>query len=142
MGCFMRTHIEVKKNGRWYHLSQPMVRQDYYLYTVIAGVRADNYPRVKPVANIHTIPDDISFVTQMCLEQDKSGYFIHDEGVLTAEDLQLLQDRLYEYNPSIQRTGCDELDLEESVFRTYINGNTLSEHQGWDDLRIVFWFDN
>lgn len=144
MGCNIHAHIEVKKDGQWHHFGQPNVERNYYVFSVIAGERISDcfLDGVFPVAHIHEIPSDISFVTRVCLEQDKIRYRIHNPGVLLAEDLPELQDCLYEARPSIERTGIDELDLEHSIFRTYINGSTLAKHDGWDDLRIVFWFDN
>ena len=35
-----------------------------------------------------------------------------------------------------------EYELETGILHTFINGNTLAQHQGWDDLRLIFWFDN
>lgn len=146
MGCNIHVHIEVKKNDIWYHFSAPRVDRNYILFAVIAGVRMDTLREsdrnsIKPVAKIHQLPDDISFVTQTCYYQDKRRG-LHDVGVLTAEDLDVLQNELYKLHPWVGRTGCDELDLEWSIFRTSINGNTLADHQDWDDLRVVFWFDN
>lgn len=147
MGCNLHAHIEVKKAGQWHHFGQPNVERNYYLFSIITGERVnskrDNIQSgFLPVAHIHEIPADISYVTKVCLEQDKAAYHIHHSGVLLAEDLPELQDCLYEGQPSVKRTGIDQLDLEYSIFRTYINGGTLTEHRGWDDLRIVFWFDN
>lgn len=146
MGCNIHTHIEVQKDGMWHHYSAPSIRRDYFLYAVIAGERLDclrksEQEEIRPVAKCKMLPDDITQVTRICYEQDKA-LGIHNISVLTAEDLVELQSKLYEYNPWVQRTGLDEYDLEHSVFGTYINGNTLAQHQGWDDLRVICWFDN
>jgi hypothetical protein len=143
MGCDIHVHIEVQKDGVWHHFAAPKIRRDYFLFAVIAGERADllrNSDKITPVAKVHRLPGDISLVTRVSVEQDKR-LGIHNFGVLSAADLIELQNQLYALNPHIGRTGCDELDLEWSIFRTFINGNTLAQHQGWDDLRVVFWFD-
>jgi len=146
MGCIIHVHIEVKKDGVWHHFGAPTVNQNYELFAVIAGERLDDFrdserQKIRPVAKIHSLPEDISLVTCISYEQDK-GLGIHNIGVLTADDLIKLQDQLYELNPWVDRTACSKLDLEWSLFHTFINGNILADHQGWDDLRIVFWFDN
>lgn len=144
MGCDIHAHIEVKKDGIWHHFSTPKIERNYHLFAVIAGVRMDlarENEHIRPVAKVHRLPDDISLVTKCCHEQDKS-LGIHDTGILTAHDLVMLQEELYRLNPHVERTGIDQYDLEHSIFKTYINGNTLAQHQGWDDVRIIFWFDN
>lgn len=141
MGANIHAHIEVSKNHQWAHFAAPAVARHYTLYNLIAGIRdnpADNNP---PVCKHFGLPDDISPVTRICHEQD-AGYGLHHEGVLDADDIRELQDRLYDIHPETRRTGIDPLDLESSIFHTYIAGNCIASHQGFDDVRIVFWFDN
>ena len=144
MGTSIHAHVEVKKDGQWHHYHAPIVERNYELFGMMAGVRAmltRDGRLFKPVASIKGLPEDISLVTKVAYEQDK-GKGVHHESVLTAEDIVKLQDLLYWAHPEVVRTGIDELDLEYSIFRTYINGNCIHSHQGWDDVRIVCWFDN
>lgn len=144
MGCDIHVHIEVKKNGEWFHFGSPKLTRDYLLFALIDGVRKEGLlhsDKVEPVAKIHDLPKDMCFVTRMCFDQD-AGLGVHNIGVLAAGDLVELQNKLYALGPMFGRQGFEELDLEWGIFKTFINGNAMSEHKGWDDLRIVFWFDN
>lgn len=140
MGTSISAHIEVKKDGQWYHFGNPIVEQNYQLFALINGVRNDRFQILRPVAKINRLPDDMSFVTRACVEQNKP--YVYSPCVLSSKDLEELQDRLYQLNPGVRRTGIDELDLEYSIFRHYVNGSSLADHPGWDDLRIIIWYDN
>lgn len=142
MGAMIHAHIEVKKDAQWFHYAAPAFRRDYELFALIAGVRAEGrLADVQRIATGYGLPEDMSEVTRICREQD-SGYGIHDEGYMTAADVKALQEALYTRHPEVRRTGIDEMDLEYSIFKTYVNGGTLAAHEGWDDLRVIFWFDN
>lgn len=140
MGTNIKAHIEVQKDGVWYHYAAPHVLRDYTLFAAICGERINpDWPvQPRPVSTHHEFPADMSFVTRRCLEVDKYG---RNPGWLTADELVKLQDELYRVNPEIKRTGIDPLDLEESILRTYIAGNSIARHDGWDDVRLVYWFD-
>lgn len=142
MGCNAHVHIEVKKNEKWYHFAAPDVRRDYFVYAAMAGERLEDLPqciqkRICPAAESHEMPNDISEVTEICYKQDGEAYHLHNVSVITAEGLHRLQQNLNELN-ALPRS----YDLEEDIFHTYVGGNTLAQHQGWDDLRVILWFDN
>ena len=65
--------------------------------------------------------------------------FISSECVLSADDLLRLQNHLQELNPY---DSPMKWDLEDSIFCTYIGGNAIARHDGWDDARIICWYDN
>lgn len=143
MGCILHAHIEVKKDGTWLHYANPLVQQNYQLFAAISGERADeirpeNRPRT--VSHHHELPNDLSVVTQACLEETRDSG-LHGFGYLTEDDIVALQNELYRVHPEVKRTGIDELDLEESIFRTYICGNAIASYHGFDDVRIVYWYD-
>ena len=141
MGCNIHAHIEVKHDGNWLHFAAPNVARDYKLFNLIAAVR-DQPADCRPTVCKHQgLPDDISIVTKLCLEQEQ-GYGAHHKGWLYDSDIRELQSRLYDIHPEITRTGIDELDLEHSIFSTYICGNSIASHDGFEDVRVVFWFDN
>lgn len=144
MGTTMHAHIEVKKDGKWYHYGCPDVDRDYLVFACINGTRKDTFnsapnsikDKIKPVARIHELPKDMSEVTRICLDMDKAGYRLHDFGVLEADDLSALQKELREI------TGCGRYDLEADIFKTCIGGNSITRHDGFEDVRVLFWFDN
>ena len=88
---------------------------------------------------MNELPADMSEVTAFCYEQDSNMCRLHGEFVLTAEDIKNLQKHLWEENEYDPKA---KWDLEDAIFHTYINGNTISAHQGWDDVRIIGWYDN
>ena len=135
MGTTMHAHIEVKKDGKWFHYAAPNVLHDYVVYACINGTGREIIDRkVMPVAKINEIPDNISEVTRICLETDCKNYRLHGFGVLDCDDMKELQKQL--------RDIFENYDLEEDVFKTYIGGNAICIHAGFDDARIVFWFDH
>lgn len=139
MSTTLHSHIEVRIGDQWHHYHAPIVDTNYKLFGLIAGVRTDvGYV----VAKNRTMPEDISPVTAIAYESDK-GIGVHDTVVLDAADIKELQSRIYDVvYPNVAPTGIDEGDLEYSIFKTYIAGNTIAAHEGFDDVRIVCWFDN
>ena len=146
MGSTMHAHIEVKKDGKWLHFGAPDVQRDYLVFAVMTGERLDSISEkekksVKPVAKIHKMPKDVSEVTKFCYEQDKEGYALRNITVLTADDLWEVQKQLNRLEEEMIAVD-GPYDLEADIFHTYINGKALTSHQGWDDLRVIAWFDN
>lgn len=144
MGTTIHAHIEVKKNDKWLHYGCPDVKRDYLVFACINGMRKDDLkgPIIKnlitPVACSDTIPDDVSEVTRICLEQDAERYALKGFGVINCKGLERLQEQLRRFtNPNSL-----EYDLEEGIFKTYIAGNSIARHEGFDDVRVVFWYDN
>ena len=131
MGTTMHAHIEVKLGNDWLHFATPSVQRDYTLFELINELHAETVD--------NKIIDMASEVTRKCFAQDCDSYRIHDMFVLQAEDLPVLQQRLWDAHTD---KSILDLDLEGSIFHTYVNGNTLAQHQGWDDLRIIGWYDN
>lgn len=128
----IRAHIEVKLGDQWFHYAAPEVETNLELFDLldIAG-REHEFPTAT-----------LSQVTAMSLQSDKDRIGATGLGVVMADQLWDLQAELYRRFPGVKKTGIDELDFEHSIFRTYINDNALCRHDGWDDLRIVFWFSN
>lgn len=137
MGASIHMHIEVKKNGRWLHYSAPAINRDQTFFGMVAGLDTGIEPVVPPKG----LPDDLSEVTLFCLEQDKENYKIHHATWLGTNELFDLQDALKAYHEPLGH-GPLVYDLEYAYFNTYINGNSIAQHQGWDDVRLVAWFDN
>lgn len=143
MGTTIHAHIEVKRNGRWLHFGAPNVKTDCLVFAAINGeglgyMRESARERIYPKASVVGLPSDISEVTQHCYLQNAANMHLHGEGALTSDDLYALQEHLKEINDNY----CKRYDLEEDIFNTYINGNCIASHEGWDDARIVFWYDH
>lgn len=145
MGTTMHAHIEVKVDGKWEHFACPCVTRNYLVFACINGMRRDDfeddptiYNKIRPVSRIHKIPEDISEITRKCLKFDESQYTLKGHGVLESDDLMRLQEMLRD----IKGIRDLDYDLEYGVFHTYINGNAIYTHYGFDDARIVYWFDN
>lgn len=136
MGCDIHAHIEVQnKIGKWFHYGAPSVRRDYVLFSLMAGVR-DNRG-IQPIVKPRGLPVDISEVTSVEWEANKTNW--HTPSYLMAKELPELQKK---YRDLRDELSFLDSDLELSVFHTYVAGNSLAQHDNWENLRIVFWFDN
>lgn len=158
MGTTMHAHIEVKKDEKWLHYGCPDVQRNYLVFACINGMRKDSfenepelYNKIRPVItksaipdDIYSLPEDISEVTKICLEMDRNDYMLKGFGILNSEDLKNLQQQLNELYDQFSFLTClsKRPDLEEDVFKTYIGGGSIAAHRYFNDVRIVFWFDN
>lgn len=90
------------------------------------------------------LPADASTVTKVAYEEDKKLNHLRCLTVLDNEAIRNLQKALGElrHNKRDLMTGFRADDLEEIVFHTYIASEALVEHKGWDDIRIICWFEN
>jgi len=136
----MHTHIEYKTaDGRWLHYAAPHVKADYRLFSLIAGVRNDTN-MVRPIVPPKGLPENLSEITAACLAQDRDMYHLHHETWLSADEFIELQKL---WNITNQGQSLLDLDFEESVFRCYgPGGSALASHNGFEDMRAVFWFDD
>lgn len=146
MGTTLHAHIEVKADRKWHHFAAPKVDRNYLLFALLNGTRREDfkenpevYSRLSPVCTCHEIPDDASIVTVACLAMDSAHYALHGFGTIGPAQLELLQNRLHAVSGKVYDPECD---LEESIFRTYIGGGSIAVHQGFDDVRVIFWYDN
>lgn len=148
MGTTMHAHIEVKKDNRWLHYGCPDIERNYLLFACINGTRLGDFDgmpelksRIRPVCAMDELPDNMSEVTKICLENDRDcglkGFGVIGEKAIM--DLQAELNKLKDAAPEYLGEGCD---LEENIFKTYISGSSIARHPGFDDVRIVFWFDN
>lgn len=138
MGCDIHVHVEIKVKDKWEHYNIPQVRRYYKLFGLLAGVRD---PEQVPIVQPRGVPNDISLVTKLCLENRDGDY--HTASWLTCEEIEKVQQTVESWTP----TGA-----AEEVFG-YIFGNTLYSHleyesskasldeAGISDVRVVFWFD-
>jgi len=139
MSASIHMHIEVRSGDTWYHYASPsLFRQgNTIFFDLLGGI----YDKHKPIVPPRGLPENLSFVTQHDWKQDSEGYSLHHAGWLSADELWELQaqiNKLYSEPNTVSMAS----DLESGLLHTFINGNVLAMHQGWDDLRLIFWFDN
>lgn len=143
MGQNIHAHIEVKIYDEWHHFAAPRVVRDYKLYGLLGSNRAED-AGLTPIEGITMgMPIDASTLTRVCLEQDAQRYgreAIRKEiRHIGPEQIRALQEAYEKARPG---KGWQETDLEEGIFHAYINGNAIASHDGFDDVRIIYWFDN
>lgn len=140
MGQNIHLHIEVKHEGQWAHFAAPRVKRNYKLHTLMGGDRDVGIP---PIGGIKTgLPADVSPITKVCFDNDTGLYGKTLAGtvrVMNADQITALQTAYIAAQPELSRLDAD---LEETVFACYINGNAIASHQGFEDVRLVYWFDN
>lgn len=145
MGTTMHAHIEVKKDNKWLHYGCPNIPQDHLVFACVNGMHKSEFEwnsgfhaKIEPVSHIHRIPNDISEITRECLNFDASQYKLKGMGVLMSDDILALQKLLWQ----LKGVHNPEYDLEEAIFKCYINHGSISAHYGFEDSRVVYWFDN
>ena len=134
MSCGINVHVEVKIKNSWHHLSTPFIRSDYQLFSIMAGVRGDEEPIVKPKG----LPRDVTnltlkhFNSKIC-DWHHASWFNYDE----IKELKSILDKTNGLMNSIF------MDSFGYVFGYSITSDeTLKDYFDIDDVRFVFWFDN
>lgn len=142
MGCDIHLHVEVKIKGKWHHYNHPYINRDYRLFSKMAGVRS-NYDDVPPIAQPRGIPTDASTTTKFECEHD--GIDGHSHSWLSASEAGEAQEWYEKLFP--------DKHFHPPIFG-YLFGNSIDSHIrypddakslqsiGFQDARIVFWFDN
>lgn len=144
MGCDIHLHIELKVNGKWEHYSCPSVSRHKVMFAKMVGV--DTWGRIIVNTDCRGVPDDISEMTRLCLEYDRSCCSQHSEHWLSSSEVDSLS-RWYEseQNPSRKYFEVFEADflhcyLLDSSFAGFQKGD--HGYPSWlEDYRFVFWFD-
>lgn len=133
--------IEVRRGSTWYVYSQPNVTMCSEIYDMLTGRVPDGIPAgMMPV--IHKgVPGNMSVVAADTFNRAEQDYAPRNVGWMDSGNIKKAQELMYALNPNVKKTGIDVFDFEHSVFRTYINGNAISSHDGWDDSRLIFWTD-
>lgn len=146
MGCDIHVHIEVKIKGKWEHYSTCKGMQNYRMFALWAGVR--NEYDIKPFVEPRGLPDDITAMTRF--DWDRQSVDWHTPSFFTFEEIASLSKRMVE-----EEIIESKYDLEPMVLgRCYLFGHSIGSHHkypedwkklkelGFEDCRIVFWFDN
>ena len=139
MGMDIHAHIEVKDNGQWYHYGSPHIKRDYILFSLLKDTR-HSLDWVNSIIPARGIPEDVSYITKK--EWENSEFCYHSPSYIKADELEELE-RVINKCHSITN-GFDEckIDIDFDIFKTLCNNNSLIAHDGYEDLRVVYWFDN
>lgn len=141
MGTEMHAHIEVLRNDVWYHFAAPILT-NRIIFAAINGKSIECFEesfqkKIHPKASCKGFPSNASEVTKICYKHDEKACCLNGAGVLTSDDINALQDHLWKLHEYEPRSHW----MLEELFHTYINGGKIEDHHGWDDARIVFWYD-
>jgi len=139
MGCDISPHFEVKVDGKWYHHSVPHFERSYKLFTKMANVRT--VAGVKPISEPRGLPDDVSVITRIESDYEEG----HSHSWLDAKEIS----ELYDFHMSL--CDNDHERIHTGIYEWwYLCGNgweCFSLEDGnypsrYEDIRLVFWFDN
>lgn len=132
MGCDIHCFQEVKINGKWHCANQPRIDRNYELFEYMAGVRGDENNAAFPVRGL---PDDLS--EYVSIEADIWGDDAHAHSWITGDEVEQTHKwiraqgwRNYWYSPFgyLFGNGWADGDAPRPV--------------GYEEARLVFWFDN
>ncbi len=143
MGCDIHLHVEVKINGKWEHYNAPYIHRHYRLFARMARVRKSDDLSDGECFKPRGIPTDVSTTTKFAYE--RWGVDAHDASWLGAVEAGCIQ----EWYHSDEKNDNPHPPLFGYVFGndidTYVrfpkDGNRIRS-LGFEDARIVFWFDN
>jgi hypothetical protein len=138
MSCDIHVHVEIKVNGTWHHYNHPRVEQSYSLFSKMAGVRG----KLEPIAPPRGLPADLSFTTKF--DADLKAIDYHDHSWLSSKEAGEIED-WYEnfkeyrnYPPLFGYLFGNRIDY----YPQYPDDAEDLAEMGYEDSRIVFWFDN
>ena len=128
MGCDVHIHAEVKINGKWEHLTEVNLSRNYSLFYKMAGVRGSELD-IEPIDYPRGLPNDISRMTKIWVDYwDGDG---HSHSWLNYDEIDKVTQFLQEHYVYDDNTW----ELIELL-------GVLDIIPEFEDLRIVFWFDN
>lgn len=141
MGCDIHLFVEVKVEDKWGAYNHPYIKNDYRLFSKMAGVRQCTDERginIEPISKPRGVPDNVSFVTKLAIA--KCGTDGHSHSWLSSKEALEVQE-WYE-------TLFDRTRIWHPPLFGYFFGNDIGyidkslRDLGVKDCRIVFWFDN
>lgn len=145
MGCDIHCFAEAKIDGKWIGLGETThVERNYQLFSKMAGVR--QCEGVTPIAGPRGLPKDASELTK--LHKEHWGVDGHSSSWLSAEEVNMVEEWVKdkEYRVSsghIWRPIFDYVFGSGWDFNSYkVDGKYYDMPDGFEDARVVFWFDN
>lgn len=141
MGCDIHAFVEVKVNDTWHTYAKPRIKRRYDLFEKMAGVRGDvENAMVAP----RGLPQDVALVTK--IEADSWGEDGHTYSWLSCREV---ADLIGWMDRKMKKLCPDEWYSFEHMELGYIGGNGWDSfvagsqsYPRFDDVRLVFWFDN
>lgn len=137
MGCDIHAHVEVKIRGKWEHYNHPQINRNYALFYRMAGVRGGH---LEPISEPRGLPEDVSVTTRF--DSDHWGEDGHTHSWLSAQEAGMVQHEFANKQPGSPPTFG-------YLFGNYIESHLSSPNDakrlidaGFEDARVVFWFDN
>ncbi len=141
MGCDIHMHIEVKHGGVWHHFGHPAITRHYAFFAHFA--RCGRSEEIDPVDENRGVPEDMSVITR--IDWERCDGECHSASWLDRGEIDELRWR-WEKWKNEHDGGYDWMkdDLEAARFRTYLHGSAITdlEDTPYEDVRLVFWFDN
>jgi len=139
MGCDIHPHFEVKVDGVWHHHSVPHFERCYRLFTKMANVRTVD--EVEPISEPRGLPEDVSVITRIESKFDNG----HSHSWLNAKEIK----ELYEFHISLADNDLKRINTSINEW-WYLCGNGWEGFEcdsdgypsEYEDIRLVFWFDN
>lgn len=132
MGCDIHAYVEIKIHGKWQLYSQPRIKRDYDLFGKMAGVR--NEFEI-PIAKPRGLPKNVSEIVK--LESDFDGSDGHSHSWLNRKEIMALIE--WSEDPMFCH---DNLGYMNGNYITSLNDGETDHPEEYDDVRLVFWFDN
>jgi hypothetical protein len=143
MGCDIHLHVEIKVKGRWLHYNNPSISRDYWLFCLMAGVRQyKDQGEPEPISSPRGFPADASETTKFDYLYD--GGDAHSTSWLSSKEAGEVQEwhqRTRTKNISPPLFGYLFGNYIDSYLKCPSDGERLAE-MGYEDARVVFWFDN
>ena len=131
MGCNIHGVVEIRRK-EWEHLCDMPWRRDYFFYAQVAGVRNDY--DVKPIAEPRGIPNDACYDTHVTYKQFMKDTGGHSASYLDAKETQSVSRGIYRTSGDVSLTP---------IWRAWLEFiHVLGVCYGFDNVRMVFWFDN
>ena len=132
MGCDIHLHTEVKVDGVWHSYGQPRLERSYRLFEKMAGVRGLVENAISPPKGL---PDDISVVVRLHVDDCEGSS--HSHSWLGPEEIKELSVWLRETN-----VHWPYNDLEHGWIGYLFSNSWHRFPDVFEDVRLVFWFDN
>lgn len=141
MGCDIHVYVEVKINDKWYLFNQPKIDRYFELFTKMCGIKSTG--EIEPISQPRGLPDDISDVVKFDYEVNWKA---------DAHSMSWLSDKEAGEVQRWYRERTTDVFHKSGLFG-YLFGNSIDSYidkarykhlfdAGYQEARVVFWFDN
>lgn len=126
-------HVEVRKDNEWHHYSVHVSDYEELLFDAIQHTCRDIH------RTFQNLPFNMSNITALCYNNDVNRMNIKISGFLDKEEMHAFHNRLIQ-DFSNERFASQKRDIYELV-RDF-DTDSIITYEDWQDVRLVFWFDN